>query len=271
MSASDSCVVFLSLWSPLICLFQMLLPFPFLLPLCIPWTLPFGFVFCVVIQSVAVSALPAPLLIYLSSFVFSTFLAFCSLLLKTHLSWLLCIPLPFPISSSAFPSLPQMLLFFLGLKWMVFLRKSVADFCWARGPECHSSRLIYPPPLSSCYAWSLNFPFLLFFLCFCSQIPPLILPRPPPFSLIFHRSRLILSEHDTCSLHATGFPHFELFEMLKNMSCWLNTHGILCIINCEVTLWLHNNPHAKLVINVWLRAVKIIRNSSGGGWGRWNH
>ncbi|TNN29524.1 hypothetical protein EYF80_060327 [Liparis tanakae] len=37
------------------------------------------------------------------------------------------------------------------------------------GPECHrSSRLIYPPPLSSCYAWSLNFPFLLFFPCFFS-------------------------------------------------------------------------------------------------------
>lgn len=93
--------------------------------------------------------------------------------------------MPFPISLSAFPSLPLMLLFFRGLKWMVFLRKSAADFCWARGPECHRSRLIYPPPLSSCYAWSLNFPFLLFFLCFCSQIPPLILPRPPPFSSNF--------------------------------------------------------------------------------------
>lgn len=54
-------------------------------------------------------------------------------------------------------------LFSLDLKSMVFLRKSVADFYRARGPECHRSRLIYPPPLSSCYAWSLNFPFLLFF------------------------------------------------------------------------------------------------------------
>lgn len=62
---------------------------------------------------------------------------------------------------------------------MVFLRKSAAHSCRARGPECHRSRLIYQPPLSSCYAWSLNFPFLLFFPCFFSQIPPLVLPDPP--------------------------------------------------------------------------------------------
>lgn len=209
MSASDSCFCCVSLSLVSFNLFiSNAASFP--LPPSSLHSLNFAlcFVFWVVIQSESVSALPALLLIYLSSLFFLYFLlSLLFSLTKTRLFWLLCIPLPFPISSSAFPSIPQMLLFFLGLKWMVFLRKSVADFCGARGPECHSSRLIYPPPLSSCYAWSLNFPFLLFFLCFCSQIPPLILPRPPPFSLIFHRGRLILSEHDTCSLHATGFPH----------------------------------------------------------------
>lgn len=85
-------------------------------------------------------------------------------------------------------------------------------FCRARRPECHRSRLIYPPPLSSCYAWSLNFPFLLFFLCFCSQIPPRPLhPLTPLLSLpIFSlslffllRGRPVLAEHDTRSTHAT--------------------------------------------------------------------
>lgn len=62
---------------------------------------------------------------------------------------------------------------------MVFLRKRAADCCRAGGLQCHRLRLIYPPPLSSCYAWSLNFPFLLFFPCFFSQIPPFTLPDSP--------------------------------------------------------------------------------------------
>lgn len=224
MSASDSCFCCVSLSLVSFNLFISNAA-SFSLPPSSMHSLNFALLLCLLCCHTVCNCLcfacSAPELSIKLGFFFLTFcLAFCSLLLKTHLFWLLCFPLPFPISSSAFPSLPQTLLFFLGLKWMVFLRKSVADFCWARGPECHSSRLIYPPPLSSCYAWSLNFPFLLFFLCFCSQIPPLILPRPPPFSLIFHRSRLILSEHDTCSLHTTGFPHSELSEMLKNMSCW---------------------------------------------------
>lgn len=110
------------------------------------------------------------------------------------------------------PSLPSLCphkcgSFFLCLKRMVFLRKSAADCCRARGPECHRSRLIYPPPLSSCYAWSLNFPFLLFFPCFFYQIPSLALPDfslPLP-ALIFLYCLLPLLEHDTSSVHATGF------------------------------------------------------------------
>lgn len=102
-------------------------------------------------------------------------------------------------------------------------------FCRARRPECHRSRLIYPPPLSSCYAWSLNFPFLLFFLCFCSQIPP----RPPPqhhhpapftsnffpFFLFFAAVPFSLNMIHA-STHATRFPRPELAPTLGNMSCW---------------------------------------------------
>lgn len=68
---------------------------------------------------------------------------------------------------------------------MVFLRKSAADCCRARGLVCHLSRLIYPPPLSSCYAWSLNFPFLLFFPCFCSKFLLQFSLVPFPFASRF--------------------------------------------------------------------------------------
>ena len=155
-----------------ICLFQTLLPFPFLLPLCIPWTLSFCFVLCVVILRFS----PSSLLAHPS--VFLTFS--CSGLLERSVF------LPPCISCSLSPV--NLALFFLGPEWMVFLRKSAAHSCRARGPECHRSRLIYPPPLSSCYAWSLNFPFLLFFPCFFSQIPPLVLPDPPHPPSISHFS-----------------------------------------------------------------------------------
>lgn len=93
---------------------------------------------------------------------------------------------------------------------MVFLRKSVADFCRARRPECHRSRLIYPLPLSSCYAWSLNFPFLLFFLCFCSQIPP----RPPPFTSNFSFAAVSFFQN---MIHAAHKPHgFLTPSLLKH-------------------------------------------------------
>lgn len=172
--------------SRFVCLFQTLLPFPFVLPLCIPWTLSFCLVLYAVIHYVFLCFSASP-------------------------------------SHSLSPSLPFLLphkccSFFLCLKWMVFLRKSAADCCRARGPECHRSRLIYPPPLSSCYAWSLNFPFLLFFPCFFSQIPPLALPD---FSLhlpalIFLCCHLILLEHDTCSVHATGF----IFSLWAYSDTW---------------------------------------------------
>lgn len=204
------------------------------------------------------------------------------------LSCLKCLFLGFSASPSycLSPTLPSLLSlescsFYLGLKWMVFLRKSVADCCRARGPACHCSRLIYPQPLSSCYAWSLNFPFLLFFPCFFSQIPPLTLPDPPhPSALIFLSCRPILSEHDTCSIHATGFifslwayskichvrqllepecdvqcTHAHLRTLLRirlySLPLFLHRgpytvthkgslHATVCIINCEVMAALYS-------------------------------
>lgn len=118
---------------------------------------------------------------------------------------------PRPVRVTLFPKLLNEWCFCGRVSW---------GFCRARRPECHRSRLIYPPPLSSCYAWSLNFPFLLFFLCFCSQIPP----RPPltttttshpapftsnffPFFFLFC-GRPVLAEHDTCehTCHTVSSP-----------------------------------------------------------------
>lgn len=138
---------------------------------------------------------------------------------------------------------------------MVFLRKSVAGCCRARGPECHSSRLIYPPPLSSCYAWSLNFPFLLFFPCFFSQIPPLILPDPPPpssshFSMQpSHSSRTWYLQH-TC--HRVNFLALSLLKYSKichvgrplepenmmysaHIHTWEHFWGYICIHCCSLS------------------------------------
>lgn len=229
-----------------ICLFQTPLPFPFLLPLCISWTLSSRFVPYVVIQCVTPS--PSSLLIHPSVFLTFSF-ASCTLTKKKHFLWFSASPSHSPISVSPFTSLPLMLLFFLGLKWMVFLRKSAADCCRARGLECHRSRLIYPPLLSSCYAWSLNFPFLLFFPCFFSQIPPLILPDAPPLLtvLIFLWSRLFLLEYDTCSVHATGlisslwaYSHTQKYVVLDGLTSpdvmhsvhrhtWKHFWGYICI------------------------------------------
>lgn len=103
-------------------------------------------------------------------------------------------------------------------------------FCRARRPKCHRSRLIYPPPLSSCYAWSLNFPFLLFFLCFCSQIPPRPLhPLTPLLSLpIFFFLHRRLAEHDTGSTHATIFSSPRAQSDLGRMSHWMKVDGHKC-------------------------------------------
>lgn len=127
-------------------------------------------------------------------------------------AYLLLCPLPTRSSSITTPPTHFMhvVLFPKPLNEWCFCGRVLWGFCRARRPECHRSRLIYPPPLSSCYAWSLNFPFLLFFLCFCSQIPPRPLhPLTPLLSLpifsFFLRGRLVLAEHDTRSTHATLF------------------------------------------------------------------
>lgn len=94
---------------------------------------------------------------------------------------------------------------------MVFLRKSAADCCRARGLGCHLSRLIYPPPLSSCYAWSLNVPFLLFFPSFCSQVPPPALPRPLSLRFSFFYPAILQN-----TIHVMRMPrHFLAPSWLK--------------------------------------------------------
>lgn len=115
----------------------------------------------------------------------------------------------------------------------------------ARGLQCHRSQLIYPLPLSSCYAWSLNLPFLLFFPCYSSQIPLSDFSLSPHSALIFIFYPLILSEHDTCSINMTGFT-----QVLENMSrqprepqCdvqWTpeNTSEDTCVSTVELNKWM---------------------------------
>lgn len=77
----------LFLWASLfICLFQTLLPFPFLLPLCIPWTLSSCFVLCVVMSDCFLLILffkPAPAFFF--SYFFLLIMALVHSCLKTSL------------------------------------------------------------------------------------------------------------------------------------------------------------------------------------------
>lgn len=118
--------------------------------------------------------------------------------------------------------------FLLALKWMVFLRKSAADCCWSRRLECHCSRLIYLPPLSSCYAWSLNFAFLLFFPCYCSQIPPPTLPSSSHFSMQpSHSFRTWYMQH-TCHGVSLLLTHWDK-NMPYRAASWSQKWCPICI------------------------------------------
>lgn len=146
---------------------------------------------------------------------------------------------------------------------MVFLRKSAADCCRARGLQCHLSRLIYPPPLSSCYAWSLNVPFLLFFPCFCSPVPPPALPRPLSLRLSFFYPAILQN-----TIHVMRMPrHFLAPSWLKYLKtchfarphelkrnaqniCAPETTSYICNRSCFIDLlkpfWSSSGPKASL-------------------------
>lgn len=127
-----------------------------------------------------------------------------------------CITFPFPISLSFFLSFYPPLYFTLFFP-RPYMNGVFAEECGgllpARGLQCHRSQLIYPLPLSSCYAWSLNLPFLLFFPCYSSQIPLSDFSLSPHSALIFIFYPLILSEHDTCSINVTGFIFLSLSSL----------------------------------------------------------
>lgn len=136
-----------------------------------------------------------------SPFIISAFLGIFSMCLH--------ITLPFPNLRLWLSFSPIKVALFPQNEWCFCGR--VPDCCRARGLECHLSRLIYPPPLSSYYAWSLTVPFLLFFPCYCSQVPPPALPRPLSLRFSFFYPAILQN-----TIHVMCMPqHFLAPSWLK--------------------------------------------------------
>lgn len=172
-----------------ICLFQAPLSFPFLLPLCIPWT----FCFCSMVSVFIMNVIS-----FFPPFNQSLYHQFFFPCVSTS-------PCRSLTSGSSFPSLPSMLLFSPRMNGVF------AEECSGLLPGQRAAVSPQPADLSPATV------FMLRLVPQCSL--PVVLPvflfpsssSSSPFGSHF------TSEHDTRHAHATALPRSELAQIVENV------------------------------------------------------